>query len=203
VILVTGFEPFGTHPDNPSRHLAKAVDGRRIGAHDVRGVVLPVHHHEAAPIVDRLLVEPPPAAVVHLGLAEGRARIGLERVAINVMDYPLPDNAGHTARDEACVPGGPPAYFSTLPLRAMLDALTAEGIPAYLSGSAGTYLCNQTMYSTLHAIAQRRLRVRAGFVHLPLLPSMVAVKGTDEPSMDLALMQRGVETILRVVGEHA
>jgi pyroglutamyl-peptidase len=203
VILVTGFEPFGTHPDNPSRHLAKAVDGRRIGAHDVRGVVLPVHHREAALMVDRLLVEPAPAAVVHLGLAEGRARIGLERLAINVMDYPLPDNAGHTASDEPCVSGGPPAYFSTLPLRALLDALTAEGIPAYLSGSAGTYLCNQTMYATLHTIAQRRLRVRAGFVHLPLLPSMVAVRGTDEPSMDLALMQRAVETIVRVVGEHS
>jgi pyroglutamyl-peptidase len=158
VIVVTGFEPFGTHPDNPSRHLAKAIDGRRLGAHDVRGVVLPVHHLEAALIVDRLLVEPAPAAVVHLGLAEGRARIGLERVAINVMDYPLPDNAGHTAIDEPCVPGGPPAYFSTLPLRAILDALTAEGIPAYLSGSAGTYLCNQTMYTTLHAIARRGCR---------------------------------------------
>lgn len=203
MIVVTGFEPFGTHPDNPSRHLAKAVDGRRLGAHDVRGVVLPVHHLEAALIVDRLLVEPAPAAVVHLGLAEGRARIGLERVAINVMDYPLPDNAGHTASDEPCVPGGPLAYFSTLPLRAILHALTAEGIPAYLSGSAGTYLCNQIMYSTLHAIAHRGLPVRAGFVHLPLLPAMVAVRGTDEPSMDLALMLRAVETILRVVGEHA
>jgi pyroglutamyl-peptidase len=203
VIVVTGFEPFGTHPDNPSRHLAKAVDGRRIGAHDVRGVVLPVHHREAAVTVERLLVALDPAAVVHLGLAEGRARIGLERVATNVMDYPLPDNAGHTASDEPCVPGGPAAYFSTLPLRALLDALTAEGIPAYLSGSAGTYLCNQTMYFTLHAIAGRGLRARAGFVHLPLLPAMVAGRGADEPSMDLALMQRAVETILRVVGEHA
>jgi pyroglutamyl-peptidase len=203
MIVVTGFEPFGTHSDNPSRHLAKAVDGRRIAAHEVRGVVLPVHHREATNLVERLLVELDPAAVVHLGLAEGRARVGLERVAINVMDYPLPDNAGHTASDEPCVPGGPAAYFSTLPLRAVLRALTAEGIPACLSGSAGTYLCNQTMYVTLHTIARRGLRARAGFVHVPLLPSMVAAAGTDVPSMDLGLMQRAVETTLRVVGEHA
>jgi pyroglutamyl-peptidase len=202
VILVTGFEPFGAHPDNPSRHVAKAVDGRRVGAQDVRGVVLPVHHSEAGAIMERLLLEQDPAAVIHLGLAEGRARIGLERVAVNVMDYPSPDNAGHTATDQPCVPGGPAAYFSTLPLRALLDALTTEGIPAALSSSAGTYLCNQTMYLTLHTIARRRLRARAGFVHVPLLPAMVAASRVEAPSMDLALVQRAVETIVRVVGDH-
>jgi pyroglutamyl-peptidase len=83
----------------------------------------------------------------------------------------------------------------------ILAALTAEGIPAYVSNTAGTFLCNQTLYATLHEIAMRELTARAGFIHLPLLPAMVAATGTDQPSMDLALMLRGVETALRIVAE--
>jgi pyroglutamyl-peptidase len=201
VVLVTGFEPFGEHALNPSGELAKRVDGRRVGGLAVRGAVLPVHHAEAAPAVAALLADSDPVAVLHLGLAEGRARLALERVAVNVMDYRLPDNAGHRACDEPCVPDGPAAYWATLPLRAILTALAAEGLPAYLSNTAGTYLCNQTLYTTLHEIARRDLRARAGFLHLPLLPEMVARGDADLPSMDLGLMLRAVETILRVIAD--
>src|SRR5215468_11151073 len=97
MILVTGFEPFGTHTENPTEGLAKAVDGRRVGDVDIVGQVLPVHHADAA----------------------GRARVALERIAVNVMDYELSDNAGYRASGELCVPGGPAAYFSTLPLAPM------------------------------------------------------------------------------------
>jgi pyroglutamyl-peptidase len=97
------------------------------------------------------------------------------------------------------VPDGPPAYFATLPLEAILAALTADGIPAYVSNTAGTYLCNQTMYTTLHALAQRRHPARAGFIHLPLLPSMVAAGGLEQPSMDASLMVRAVEVALGVL----
>lgn len=199
VILVTGFEPFGRHAVNPSEALAKAVDAREVSGSAVRGVTLPVHHTEASRTVARLLAEVDPAAVLHLGLAEGRARIGLERAALNVMDYPLPDGAGYTARDEPCVPGGPAAYFSTLPLRVILDALTAEGIPADVSDSPGTYLCNQTLYATLHLIHEQSRRTRAGFVHVPLLPAMVAASGLDAPSMDFAVMLRALEVALEVI----
>lgn len=199
VILVTGFEAFDTHTANPSEELAKAVDGRQVGAALVRSATLPVHHARATERVAGLLGETNPAAVLHLGLAAGRARVGLERVALNVLDYPIPDAEGRRLRDEPCVPGGPAAYFSTLPLRAMLEALTAEGIPAYVSDTAGTYLCNQTMYATLHAVAARGLRARAGFVHFPLLPGMVAASGLDQPSMDFGLMLRALEVMLREV----
>jgi pyroglutamyl-peptidase len=199
MILVTGFEPFGHHADNPSREIAKAVDGRRVGGQDVLGSVLPVHHAEAAAAMERLLAEVDPLAVLHLGLAEGRARIGLERVAINVLDYPIPDAGGYRAVNEPCVVGGPTAYLSTLPLRSILAALTAEGIPAFVSNSAGTYLCNQTLYSTLHLVATRRRRARVGFVHLPLLPSMVAASGLDQPSMAAGTMLRAVEVTLEVI----
>jgi len=201
VFLVTGFEPFGAHGLNPSEAVAKSLDGRRIGGVAVVGAVLPVHHREAAWRVALLLRELAPLAVLHLGLAEGRARLALERVALNVMEYPLPDNAGYRAEGEPCAADGPAAYFSTLPLPEMLAALTAEGIPAYVSNTAGTYLCNQTLYTTLHEIAIRELPARAGFVHLPLSPAMVAASGADQPSMDAPLVLRGIEICLRVVAE--
>ena len=201
VILVTGYEPFGSHTVNPSQELAKTLDGRRVGNCAVAGAVLPVHHLEATRHVTVLLGEMAPVAVVHLGLAEGRARLALERAALNVMDYRIPDNAGYWAEGEPCVPEGPAAYFASLPLPEILAALTAEGIPAYVSNTAGTFLCNQTLYATLHQIAMRELTARAGFIHLPLLPAMVAASGVDQPSMDLPLMLRGVETALRIVAE--
>ena len=198
MILLTGFEPFGTYTTNPSGEVAKALDGRAFGAEVVRGVVLPVHHREAALAVTRLLDEVAPRAIVHVGLAGGRARIALERVAVNVMDFEIADNAGYRAAGEACVPGGPVAYFSTLPLGAILDALVAEGVPAYLSSSAGTYLCNQTMYTTRDLLERRGLAIPAGFIHLPQSAAMVAASGLDQPSMDLPLMIRAIETALRV-----
>ena len=198
VIVVTGFESFGTHNANPTEELAKAVDGREVGAARVKSAILPVHHADAAPIVAALLAETDPIAVVHLGLAAGRARVALERVALNVMDYEQPDNAGYRATGEPCVPGGPAAYFATLPLGEILRALTAEGIPAYLSNTAGTYLCNQTMYGSLHAVRERA-RPRVGFIHFPLLPSMVVATGLEQPSMDFPLMLRAVEIALAVI----
>jgi len=198
MILLTGFEPFGTFTSNPSGEVAKALDGRAFGTEIVRGVVLPVHHRDAALAVARLVDETPPRAIVHVGLAGARARIALERVAVNVMDFEIADNAGYRATGEPCVAGGPAAYFSTLPLAAILEALVAEGVPAYLSNTAGTYLCNQTMYTTRHLLERRGLAIPAGFIHLPQSAAMVAASGLDQPSMDLPLMIRAVETALRV-----
>jgi pyroglutamyl-peptidase len=198
VILLTGFEPFGGHTSNPSGEVVKALDGRAFGAEVVRAAILPVHHHEAALAVGRLLDEARPRAIVHLGLAGGRSRVALERVAVNVMDFEIADNAGYRAAGEPCVAGGPVAYFSTLPLEAILDALTAEGVPAYLSNTAGTYLCNQTMYTTRHLLETRALAIAAGFIHLPLSAALVAATKVDQPSMDLPLMIRAVEIALRV-----
>src|SRR5262249_19587638 len=138
-ILVTGFEPFGPHPANPTEGLAKAVDGRRIGDVAVTGVVLPVHHADTPARLATLVAETLPEAVLHLGLAAGRARVAIERLAVNVMDYEVADNSGFHARGEPCIPGGPAAYFSTLPLRDIVKALVDEGIPAYISNTAGTY----------------------------------------------------------------
>lgn len=203
VILLTGFEPFAALSANPSEEVAKALDGRAAGDAVVRSAILPVDHAAAAPRVAGLLDELDPRAIVHLGLAGGRARIALERVAVNVMDFDTPDNTGYRACNEPCVAGGPPAYLATLPLPDILQALLADGVPAYVSNTAGTYLCNQTMYATLHRLAERRHSARAGFVHLPLLPAMVAASGLEQPSMDAALMVRAVEIIVGVVARAA
>jgi len=207
VILVTGFEPFGPHAVNPSEALAKAVDGRRFGPATVRSAVLPVHHAEARLMGEALLTDLQPVGIVHLGLANGRARIAVERVAVNVMDYPIPDNAGRRVVNEPCVVGGATAYFSTFPVPSILAALLAEGIPAYISNTAGTYLCNQTLYGTLHGLALRTARGEgpippAGFLHFPSLPAMVAASGLDEPSMELSLMLRALEVTLDVVARR-
>jgi pyroglutamyl-peptidase len=198
-ILVTGFEPFAGDTVNPSQELAKIVDGRVVGDCTVRSLVLPVQHEAAREAIVGALGAPGLAAVVQLGLAGGRARIALEQVAVNVMDYRIPDNQGDVVRDTPCVAGGLPAYFSTLPLRELVMALTVEGIPAYISHTAGTFLCNYTLYTTLHALACRSATIPAGFVHLPYLPTMVAAHGLEEPSMDLGVMARALDIILRVV----
>ena len=200
-VLVTGFEPFGIDLVNPSQELAKAVEGRRIGDLVVRSLVLPVQHEAARARVLPALEEPGLEAIVHLGLAGGRARIALEQVAVNVMDYPIPDARGDVLRGRPCRAGGLPAHMVSLPLPEILAALTAEGVPAYISYTAGTYLCNYTLYTTLDELAARALPVRAGFVHLPFLPAMVAAHGLDEPSMDVSLMLRALEIALRVVAE--
>ena len=201
-ILLTGFDPFDGDAVNPSGEVAKQLDGRVIGDYVVRSVILPVQHEAARAVVAPRLEAPGLAAVVHLGLAGGRARISLERVAVNVMDYSRPDAHGQVLCDVACAHDGPAGYFSTLPLREMLAALTAEGIPAAISNTAGTYLCNDISYTTLHALARRGRSTPAGFVHLPFLPSMVAAHDRDEPSMDLSTMIRAVEVVLPLVGAH-
>ncbi len=177
-VLLTGFEPFDGDPVNPSGEVAKHLDGRVIGDAVVRSVILPVQHEAARARVAPLLDAPELAA------------------AVNVMDYSRPDAHGQVLRGVACVEDGPAAYFSTLPLRAMLAALTAEGIPAAISNTAGTYLCNDISYTTLHALARRGLAISTGFIHLPLLPSMVSAHDLEEPSMDLPLMVRAVEIAL-------
>lgn len=199
MILLTGFEPFGAYKDNPSAAVAEALHGRVVGNTTIRSAVLPVHHARAAAAVARLVQDAAPRAIVHLGLAGGRARLALERVAVNVMDFEIADNAGYRATGEPCVAGGPAAYFSTLPLEVMLQALTAEGVPAYLSSTAGTYLCNQTFYTTRHLLEARGASIAAGFIHLPLSPAMVVASGLDQPSMDVPLMIRAVDIALRVL----
>lgn len=165
-VLVTGFEPFGGASTNPSQEIARALAGRTIAGRQVVGAVLPCVFGQANRTLRELLRRHRPELVVCLGLAAGRHAITPERVAINVDDARIPDNAGCQPVDRPIVAGGPAAYWSTLPIKAIVAALRARGIPAEVSQTAGTFVCNHVFYGLMRAL-RRHPNVRGGFVHVP------------------------------------
>ena len=175
-VLITGFEPFDGDTVNPSQEIARALDGKTIAGHHVVGVTLPVEFARALPALDDLIGRHRPVLVLALGLAAGRAAISLERVAINLIDARIADNAGAQPIDVAVVENAANAYFSTLPLKAMLAALRNAGIDATLSHSAGTFVCNQVFFGLAHRIAQGAA-FAGGFIHVPCLPEQTARHG--------------------------
>jgi pyroglutamyl-peptidase len=195
-ILLTGFDPFGGETINPSWEAARSLHGRRIGGHLVVARQLPTEFAASLQQLKAAMRELKPAIVLGVGQAGGRTQLSLERVAINLQDARLPDNAGMQPIDEPVIAGAPAAYFSTLPLKAMLAALHDAGIPAGISHSAGTYVCNHIAYAMLHLAGTRR-GTRAGFMHIPYLPAQAA-RRHGAASMALEDMVRGLAIALRV-----
>ncbi len=188
-VLVTGFDPFEGAEINPSWEAARALDGQAIGGHRVVAGCLPTEFARSLPALQALVQAHRPQVVVCCGLAGGRAAISLERVAINVQDARIPDNAGAQPVDEPVTPeaSAPAAYFTTLPIKAMRRALQNEGIPAEVSQTAGTFVCNHVFYGLMHHLAQRGPEgARGGFIHLPWLPEQ------GEPSLPLERMVQGL-----------
>jgi pyroglutamyl-peptidase len=185
-ILVTGFEPFGGLARNPTGEIARTLGG----------VVLPVDYARVGQALGPLL-ERDWDAVLLLGLAVGRPRVSLERVAINFRDSVRPDNAGRLPDRSEVVPGGPAAYFSTLPLERLHDALAAEGLPVEHSLSAGAYLCNAAFYLARHALEGRN--VPCGFVHMPPTPDLACAA---EP-LPYEKQRRAVERMVEILGTAA
>lgn len=198
-ILVTGFEPFAQRTHNPSQRAVERLLRRPPRGAQVEGRILPVDTERAVALLLEAVEEVRPQAVVCLGEAPGRPAICLEQVAVNLLEFPIPDNAGHQPQGEPVVAGGPAAYFATLPLRAMQAAMRRAGVPAVLSLSAGAYLCNQVMYALLHHLASPPAPVPAGFIHLPALPEEEAARDRPGPSMHLTLAVRGVRVGLEVL----
>ncbi len=192
-ILLTGFDPFGGEPVNPSWLLAHALHGRRVGGHRIRAVQLPTVFGQALTVLRAEVRAHRPALVVCLGLAAGRAAMSLERVAINVDDARIADNAGAQPVDEPVIAGAPAAYFSTLPIKAMQAAMRAEGVPAEVSQTAGTFVCNHVFFGLMHLLATERTlkHARGGFVHVPMLPEQGA------PHLSLDDMVRGLRAGIR------
>lgn len=164
-LLLTGFEPFLTNPINPTMDIVKALDGEVFGEYEVIGRVLSVDFTKGPEQFKTLLADIKPAMIVSLGLAAGITKISPERVAINIKDGEK-DNNGVTFEDAPIVEGGEVAYFSTLPIRSMVNRLNEAGYPATISNSAGTYLCNNMMYEGLR-YANLTQNVVAGFIHIP------------------------------------
>jgi len=194
-ILLTGFEPFGGDALNPSQEIVRALNGETIGAHRIVGAVLPVAFAKAPPMIDALIAHHRPEIVLALGLAGGRGELSFERVAINLVDARIADNDGAQPIDEPVIDDAPPAYFSTLPVKAIVADLRARGIPAGLSLSAGTFVCNQVFFALAHRLAALAPRSRGGFLHVPWLPEQAA-RHPGQPSMALATMVDGVRAAL-------
>ncbi len=196
VILLAGFAPFGGHSSNPSWEAVRPLQGVRLRGHRIVTRCLPVSFAGSSRELRRALRELQPAIVLCVGQAGGRAQLSLERIAINLDDARIPDNDGCSPIDEPVVEGGPAAYFTTLPIKAMRVALQAAGFPAAVSQSAGTYVCNHAFYDALHAL-RRRPRVRAGFIHIPYSPEQAA-HHPGEPSLAIETVSAALRLALRV-----
>jgi pyroglutamyl-peptidase len=140
-----------------------------------------------------------PGAVICMGEARGRVAINIERVAINLTDYRIEDNAGNLIQDQPIIQDGPSAYFCTLPVRKITEAFQEAGVPAVLSLSAGAFLCNQVIYTLLHHLDKNNLAIPAGFIHLPSLPEQVAHEQPPKPSMNLDTMIIGMEAAINSI----
>lgn len=193
LVLLTGFDPFGGSEVNPSWLAVQTLHGRKIAGHRVVCAQLPTRFAMAPGELARLVRLHRPVLVICVGQAGGRGALSLERIAINLSDASLPDNAGVQARDERIVPEGPAAYFSTLPVKNMLTALQREGLAAEISLSAGSFVCNHVFYVLMHMLATQRgfKRTRGGFIHVPYLPQQ------GLPNMPLDKMTHGLRIAIR------
>jgi pyroglutamyl-peptidase len=198
-VLLTGFDPFGGAPLNASWLAVQALHGRQVLRRRVVAVQLPTVFGDALRVLGDSLDRLQPELVVCVGQAGGRAAISLERAAINVDDAPIRDNTGAQPVDRPVVDAGPAAYFSTLPIKSMHAALHRQGLPAEVSQSAGTFVCNHVFYGLMHRLAtDPGLRhARGGFVHVPWLPEQ------GVPNMPLGNIVRGLRVAVRCALECA
>jgi pyroglutamyl-peptidase len=205
-VVVTGFEPYGGGRVNPSAEVAKALDGTVIEGFSITGAILPVSHRRLRERLEEILTGLRPAVVISLGLAPGEMMIRLERFGLNLLDFEIADNDGSRLADTPIEANGETAMRANLPLRAIERALLEANIPARLSSTAGTFLCNATLYGLMRLIAERWPATLGGFIHLPYLPEQVASLlaeskreaklerhlRSDLASMDLPVMVRAV-----------
>lgn len=194
-IILTGFSPFGGESVNPSFEAVKGLPDK-IGGCEIVKVELPVAYQRMDALVQELIALHRPDGIISVGQAGGRKEITPELIAINLMHGRSPDNDGEICRNRPVVPDAPAAYFSTLPVFDMIDALTKSGYHAKLSTTAGTYVCNTLMYCLLHRT--KGMRVPAGFIHVPYLPSQT-VGRRHLPSMELDRITSALEICIKIL----
>jgi pyroglutamyl-peptidase len=198
--LVTGFEPFDGDPINPAVEALRHLPPRH-GALEVTIAAVPTVFGRALEVLDAAVAQTDPDILLGVGLAGGRAALSLERVAINLDDARIPDNAGQQPIDRPVIADGPAAYFASLPIKAAVTALRAAGLPAIVSNTAGTFVCNHFFYGVMHLAATRRPAMRAGFLHVPYLPSQAAMQD-GAPSMALDDIVRGILIVLETAASR-
>jgi len=193
-ILVTGFDPFGGEKINPALEAVKRLPDK-IGDIKIVKCEIPTVFGKSTDVLLSAVRNECPSAVLCIGQAGGRPNITVERIAINCDDANIKDNEGNQPVDSKIAADGPAAYFTTLPIKAMVKDMLAAGIPATVSNTAGTFVCNHIMYSILHYAAQNYPDMKAGFVHIPYLPQQTA----DKPSMSLDCILKGLECMIKTI----
>lgn len=197
-ILVTAFDPFGGESVNAAAEVLAALPAPTDGAELVK-LTVPTVFGRAAEVAVAEAERCRPDAILCLGQAGTRSAVTPERTAVNIMDARIPDNDGAQPVDEPVIPGGPAAYFSTLPVREMVAAIRAAGVPAELSESAGTFVCNSLMYAMLHYTHAHRPDVPCGFVHIPRLNT----QASDAPGISRADAVKAVGAAIRSIIKNA
>jgi len=191
-VLVTGFDPFGGERINASLEAVRRLPAR-IGTLEIATATLPTSYSRSLPALEAAIARARPELVLCVGQAGERAALCVERVAVNVQDARIPDNDGAQPADTPVVAGGPAAYLATLPVRAAVAALHAEALPAELSMSAGTFVCNHVFYGLMHLAATRGHAFRGGFLHVPCLPQQAPA---GAPTLALEEIVRGICIVL-------
>ena len=199
-ILVTGFDPFGGEKVNPALEAVKSLPSEIHGA-EVHWVAIPTVFYKAAEVLETTIVRYQPDAVLCIGQAGGRASLTPERVAINQDDARIPDNQGNQPIDTPIRLDGQAAYFSTLPIKAMVQAIKEEGLPATVSNTAGTFVCNHLMYQALYLADKKFPHMRAGFMHIPYMTEQVVNK-PNTASMNLTDIVRGIEAAIGAIVDY-
>ena len=199
-LLLTAFSPFGGEKINPSLEAVKLVKDKILET-DIIKLEVPTVFGKSIKIVADAIEKEKPDYVLCIGQAGGRYGITPERVAINIDDARIPDNEGNQPIDRPIFADGEPAYFSNLPVKAMVEEIRKEGLPASLSNSAGTYVCNHLMYGVLYTLSKKYKGVKGGFIHVPFIPEQTVDK-PDKPSMSLTDIVRGLEAAIKAAVEN-
>ncbi|SHZ78560.1 pyrrolidone-carboxylate peptidase [Mycobacteroides abscessus subsp. abscessus] len=199
-ILVTGFDPFGGEKVNPALEAVKSLPSVIHGA-EIRWVEIPTVFYQSAEVLEAEIVRYQPNVVLCIGQAGGRTSLTPERVAINQDDARIPDNQGNQPIDTPIRLDGEAAYFSTLPIKAMVQAIKEDGLPATVSNTAGTFVCNHLMYQALYLADKKFPNVRAGFMHIPYMTEQVINK-PNTASMNLVDIVKGIEAAIGAIVDH-
>lgn len=203
-ILVTGFDPFGGEKINPALETIKRLPDTILGTQIIKLEIPTVVGKSLAKITEAVEKENPDV-VLSIGQAGGRSEITVERVGINIDDCRIPDNEGNQPIDEPVIKGGPAAYFVTVPIKAIVENIKAHNIPASISNTAGTFICNHVCYGVAHLAAARTAAgkpMKSGFIHIPFLPEQVIGKPALTPSMSLETIVSGITHALEAIVEH-
>ncbi|GAB6500458.1 pyrrolidone-carboxylate peptidase [Bacillus sp. UMTAT18] len=196
-VLLTGFDPFGGESINPAWEVAKSLHEKTIGEYKIISKQVPTVFDKSIQVLKEYIDELNPEIIICVGQAGGRPDITIERVAINIDDARIADNEGNQPVDVPVVEEGPAAYWSTLPMKAIVKKLQEEGIPASVSQTAGTFVCNHLFYGLMHELEKRDKKIKGGFIHIPFLPEQ-ASNYPGQPSMSLSTIRKGVELAVEV-----